>query len=172
MRWLCDHFQYFGLAKPMYCLMGKKHNRANVEQMFQFCLIYACGYTAAAWSLDYQDLYDAYLPLIEMLADRRWVFDPDPLTLPTGFEGNIFRGREGDILVTLVKTQTSAIPEKEDMNVVSVRTRDIGRVKKVELWTAGDNNARSVEWERDSHKLSVHLPADIKAAGILKMDVA
>ena len=33
----------------------------------------------------------AYRPLTDALIGKRWVFDPDPLTLPAGFEGQIFR---------------------------------------------------------------------------------
>ena len=167
-KWLCDHFQYYGLAKPMYCLLYKA-NRANVEMMFQHCLIYAAGHTASGWANEYQDLYDAYLPLIEMLAERGWVFDPDPLTLPTGYEGNIYRGKEGDILVTLVKTQSSAIPGKEETIVVTVRTKDIDFVKDAEWRNAGDKKAKPVKCEIQNHEVTISIPADLVIAGILKL---
>ena len=169
-KWLCDHFQYFGLAKPMYCLMYKQ-SRGNVEQMFQFCLIYACGYTATSWSPDYKDLYDAYIPLVDMLADRRWIFDPNPLTLPVGFEGNIYRGREGDILVTLVKNQASVIPGKAEDLVITVRTSDINTIKHVALHNAAEKLEQQVKWEVENNEATITVPANVVTAGIIKLSV-
>lgn len=167
-RWLCDQFQYYGLTKPMYCLLYKL-GRANVEMMFRYCLIYGAGHTASGWASDYQDIYDAYLPLIDMLKERCWIFDPDPLTLPTGYEGNIFRSKEGYLLVTIVKNQQSVIPEKEDEVLVSVRTVDIDTVKNAEWRNAGMETAEPVELKIKNHEATIRIPVEHVNAGILKL---
>ena len=33
-----------------------------------------------------------YVELLERLFRRRWVFDPEPLNLPAGFGGGLYRG--------------------------------------------------------------------------------
>lgn len=53
-----------------------------------------------------RDLYEKYLPLLEKLYRRRWVFDPDPLRLPLGFQGNIYRSERNTYCISLVRTMS------------------------------------------------------------------
>lgn len=55
----------------------------------------------------------AYHPLILLLRNRRWIFEPDPLTLPDGVTGQIFRidprsrWNADAVVVTLVRPEVS-----------------------------------------------------------------
>jgi hypothetical protein len=95
--WLCDHLQYYGLAKPIFFLKYKTDD-ASIESMFLRCLKYAAGYSSYAPAAASKDLYALYRPLLERLFRRRWVFDPDPLNLPEGFDGGLYRSRGGSLL--------------------------------------------------------------------------
>lgn len=165
--WLCDHQRYGALAKPLYFLLSD-HNRVNVELMLQNALVYAAGYTAAAWSKDYQDIYDAYTPLLRMLDSRRWVFDPDPLTLPPGVRGDIYRAADGALLVTLVRDHVLKLADG-GAGEIAMRAADAARAAGVELYQAGACKPEPVAWElRDGALVVKALPPGF-VAGLLRV---
>jgi len=53
--------------------------------------------------LDLEDnLYSAYMRLIEMLRGRRWIFQKRPVKFSYGLDGNIFESPNGEILVPVI----------------------------------------------------------------------
>ena len=152
-RVFCRQFQYLTLVKPMYFCTSKESDRRGVEEGLKASLLHACGYTACGESYRHQDVFDAYVPLIDKLANRTWVFDPNPLTLPDGWEGGIFRAADGNILVTVVRfADKQGQCEPRPIGPVTVRTRDVGKVKAVRLWLPGVAARRAVEWRGSDDK--------------------
>jgi len=167
LSWLCDHQKYGALAKPVYFLMYE-HGRVNVELMLQNALVYAAGYTAAAWSKDYRDIYDAYTPLLKMLDNRRWVFDPDPLALPAGLRGDIYRAADRTLLVSVVREHALKLAEGGE-GEITIRTVDASHATGVELYQAGACQAESIDWElRDGAVVVKALPKGF-VAGLLRV---
>jgi len=102
--WTADVLQYMCIARPLlfYSYFG---NEEELEEMFRKSIVVggSCYSTPGKkLSGDMQRIYDAYRPLVDTLRGRRLLFDPNPLKLPLDIEGNIFRGRGGDVYVTLV----------------------------------------------------------------------
>ena len=145
-------FQYLTLVKPMYYSTSKDDDRRGVEEALKASLAYACGYTACGGSECYQDVFDAYVPLIDRLAHRTWIFDPNPLDLPDGWDGGIFRAANGNILVTVVRFADPGGPcEPEPIGLLAVRTRDVDHVGSVRVWHPGAAAADSVNWRRTAN---------------------
>ncbi len=134
--WLCDHFQWYGLAKPMFFLLYEVDDR-NIERMFQRCLMYAAGFTSYPQALASKDLYDRYLPLLTRLFRRKWVFDPDPLKLPIGYQGNIYRGERGTLLASIVNEEFRIPGRQLVKDSIYICTADSGQVRKVTLQHVG-----------------------------------
>lgn len=160
---ICDHLQYYGIGpKPMFFLEYKTGD-ANVEQMFQRCLVYAAGFTSYPGAIGSKDLYDLYVPLLQRLYCRRWVFDTEPLQLPAAFKGNVFRGANGSLLVSMVKGMTALTGHTSRDTAVSVRTADIDNVRRVTLQHPG-GAVTPVPFSRDKGAVVFDIPPQTVAA--------
>lgn len=162
----CDRFQYLALAKPLFFLMGTPQAR-YIELMLQDCVLYACSPSNHPNYQPFTYLYRAYRPLIEKLNRRRWVFDPDPFQLPEALKGGIYRGENGNLMLTL-KSQTSVTATRRNPTLDAVvRTRDIGRVKRMTLYLPGRRpSALKHKLEKDGAHFG--LPAGI-GAGLVEL---
>ena len=128
-EWLCDHLQYFSIGtKPLFFLVYQ-HDDAHIEKMFQSALLYAAGFASYPAAMPSKDLYDLYCPLLEKLYRRRWVFDPRPLQVPAGFKGNVYRGENGSLYVSLIRTMTRLPGRAASDGEVRLATSDIDSAK-------------------------------------------
>jgi len=160
--WLCDHLQYYGLAKPMFFLMYDSGDR-DIELMFQRCLIYGAGYTSYAKAAPSKDLYRKYVPLLERLYNRRWVFDAKPIQMPTGFGGSLFRSPSGSLVTGIVSTMSRLGGRGCPDNSVCVQTSDVSQVRKVALYTL-DGQSRDLPFTKGKGSMQFDVPADTVAA--------
>jgi len=160
--WLCDHLQYYGLAKPMFFLMYASGDR-DIELMFQRCLMYGAGFTSYAKAAPSRDLYARYIPLLERLYNRRWVFDADPIRLPTGFGGNLFRSPSGSLVAGLAATMPRLGGRSGGSAAVCVKTADVSQVRRVTLRDV-EGGVQDLPFGRDSGSLQFDLPAGTQAA--------
>jgi hypothetical protein len=160
--WLCDLMQYYGLAKPMFFLMYDKSDR-DIELMFQRCLIYAAGFTSYPQALPSKDLYDRYLPLLTRMFRRKWIFDPEPLHLPTGFQGGIFRTPSGSLIASVVGNEPRAGGRTLHPEQVQVCTADLDRVQAVTLQSL-DGEITPIPFSKDGSGISFDVPGDTIAA--------
>jgi len=110
---------------------------ADIERMFQQCLLYAAGFTSYTKAAASSDLYAMYVPLLQRLFRRRWVFDPKPISFPTGLSGGIFRSPSGSLVASIVGQNPTVADRTLADRTVCVRTADIDRVQKVTLHSLG-----------------------------------
>ncbi len=124
--WLCDHLQYYSIGtKPMFFLMYECDD-ANIELMLQSALLHGAGFASYPKAYPSKDLFDKYMPLLEKLYRRRWIFDKDPIKLPSGFKGNIFRGsNECTLYVAIVRSMARILRGNAAEGEVVIRTKDI-----------------------------------------------
>jgi hypothetical protein len=167
--WVCDQQKYLTVNKPMYFLLYD-HSRTNVELMLQNALVHAAGYTAAGWSKQYQDIYDAYVPLLRMLDNRRWVFDANPLTLPPELRGDIYRAVDGSYLVALVRQHVLEVAPSK-ISAITIRPSAARHVSKVELYLPGGKLV-TAKWKCCGNEIVVEsLPVRF-VAGLLRITVS
>ncbi|MBU4366947.1 MAG: hypothetical protein L6437_10390 [Kiritimatiellae bacterium] len=160
--WLCDHLQYLGVAKPMFFLVYHTTDR-DIELMFQRCLIYAAGFSSYPVAKASKDLYDLYLPLLQRLFGRLWVFDAEPLKLPVGFEGDIFRSKNRSLLVSMVNTEPRLGRRALQDCSVAVKTADIDNVRRVTLQSPG-GEVQTVPFKKENNGVVFDIPGPTQAA--------
>ena len=161
-EWLCDHLQYFGLAKPIYFEVYGGADFA-IEQMFQLALKYALCFTSDPAAINSKDLYSSYLPLLGRLYHRRWVFDPKPFNLPDGFDGGLYHSAGGSLLASIVSNQPRLGGRTLQARSVSVRTADTAGVSRVTLQQAGGEQ-EDVPFTIDDDAVQFDIPARTTAA--------
>ena len=155
--WLCEHLQYLGLAKPIFFLVYETSDSA-IELMFQRCLKHAAGFSSYPAAMPSKDLYAAYRPLLERLFHRRWVFDPNPLKLPLGLEGGLYRSPSGSLLASIVGNQPRLEGRSLNAHSVCVRTADTASVTRVTLQQAGGQE-QDVPFTIDDDAVQFDIPA-------------
>jgi hypothetical protein len=160
--WLCDHFQYLGLAKPMFFLMYLKEDR-DIELMFQRCIRYGAGFTSYPEAMPSKDLYDLYRPVLERLFRRQWVYDADPLKLPTGFQGDVFRAPSGALLASIVSSEPRLPGRTRAHETVCVKTAESERASAVTLFRPGAESAE-LPFTVDAGAIQFDVPGDTIAA--------
>ncbi len=159
--WLCDHLQYYSLAKPMFFLSYAGGEQA-VETMFQQCLIHGAGFTSTASALPHKNIYDLYMPLLQRLYRRRWLFDPNPITLPHGFSGSLFQSPSGSLVSGMVSkfhAHTGAASAPQTVNIESQSA--IGTTK-VTLRELG-KEPTSIPFSIDGGKVQFDIPGNAVA---------
>lgn len=145
--WVVDVQQYFCVARPM-IFFHYFQNEDEVEEMFQKCLL-AGGtcYTAPLqrYSAKIEKLFRLYLPLLKHLHGRQWVLEPDPLRLPHGVGGNLFKGRDGHHYVTLVSQRLRLQDEGRSTRRLSfgVRLDGVEQLRQVAYWGPGTAEQRA-----------------------------
>ena len=145
-----------------------------VERALQLILVW--GATPDVELARDADTLKAYRPLTDAMIGKRWVFDADPLTLPAGFQGQIFRidrnaPHAGDVVVTVVDPTRSWKDEKlADNLTATVRLPEAEQLTKV-TWLSVEKSrdaAEVCEFTRDGQTIKVKLPP-VGAAGILRL---
>ncbi|MFH0964692.1 MAG: hypothetical protein V2A58_11865, partial [Planctomycetota bacterium] len=99
-----DDVKYMCIERPMIVFSGAR-TAAEAEFVYQTCLLTGatCPFAPGErQSAEVEEVMGAYGRLLEPLRGRRWLLEANPLELPSGTEGNIFRGRDGKVYVTLV----------------------------------------------------------------------
>jgi len=122
--WLADTMQYLCISKPLLFLDFYHDDARRAERMFQCCLLAGASYSLFPHPPPaVAEVIGRYRPMVEMLFGRRWLLEPDPLTLPEGIAGNIFRAQDRDVLVSLVSTSKSCLDRNGITRQVEVRCR-------------------------------------------------
>ncbi len=160
--WLCDLLKWYSLSKPMFFFLYHTSDR-DIEMMFQRCLVHAAGYTSFPSAMPSKSLYDRYCPLVQRLFRRKWVFDPEPITFPSGFNGNVFRGASGNLLASVVSEVPRLRGRRLGTHSVAVKTADTEEVKRVTLQQPGGRIV-PIPFKKDNGAVLFDVPGGIVAA--------
>jgi hypothetical protein len=144
-----EAMQYYGLYKPIIILDGGIATRAEGD--FKKCLRLGMIYNdldpgremkarEAAPQMHEQATraLDAYGPLFNFLIGRTWVLAGEPIELPEGIRGNIFRQPSGDCIVTMISDDRSIfddLPPYKDVKI-TVRIPDLDKYTQAEVYSA------------------------------------
>ena len=155
--WLCEHLQYYGIGrKPLFFLMYE-YDDAHIEMMFQRALLYGAGFASYPGAMPSKDLFDRYRPLLEKLYRRRWIFDPNPLQMPAGFQGNVYRGENGSLYVSMVRTMARLSGRMARDGVIRLSTADIDIAKGCVLHLPGQL-PQSMPFSRENGAIQFDVP--------------
>ena len=171
--WLADSVKYLCIAKPLIFLAFYHNDPDKAEDMFQRCLL--CG---ASYSLfphppeEVREVIDCYRPLVEKLYGGTWLLAPKPLDLPTGVEGNIFRGESGSILISIVSTGTRVRDDEGLRRNLALSTRFSGTETVSRAVSLGTHyrGQRRVKLNRVDGRLELVVP-EHGAATVIELNV-
>ncbi len=162
--WLCDHLQYYGLSKPMFFLVYGTDDR-DIEMMFQRCLIYAAGFTSYTAAMASKDLYDLYVPLLQRMFRRQWVFDADPIQLPTGYSGGLYRKGAGHFVASVVGTMPRHSERPRRPSTIRLSAAGLDDVRRVRLHALGSDIV-DVPFQREDSAIQLDIPGNTQACVI------
>jgi hypothetical protein len=144
---------YLGLSRHVMILSGE--GARDPELLFLHCLHYGMFYSdfttteAPLGTLSPEqaahtaDLQQEYRPFIDRLRGKKWIFHPQALELPPYTAGNIFRLKDGAVMITMVsawrhlrKVDNSdanlevicRLPDAAEMQSVRASAIDLGEV--------------------------------------------
>ena len=120
----------------------------------------------------------SYYTLLLALRNRTWVFDPDPLTLPDGCRGNIWRIHPdspwdpGDIVATVIRPEVKVADRNFKKGLkVRVRVPEVDKIKRASWLPAEDYHkpALPCKYSLKGGELYVELPP-VGSAGIIRLE--
>lgn len=162
------------VSRPFFPLIIDRRGEDWAERMLKLLLVW--GGTPGTELMLQAETTQAYRPLTDCLIGKRWVFDADPLTLPAGYQGQIFRidpaaPHAGDVVVTVVNPARSWQDRVrvEDLTV-TVRLPEAEQLTTV-TWLPVEKSqdpAQTCEFTRDGQAIIVKLPP-VGAAGVLRL---
>ncbi len=169
---------YLGLNRHVMILEARPE---NAEMMYLHCLRYGMfdtvqsvegrpghpvsGETAARA----RELARRYRPFIDRLRGKQWIFYPRALELPKYTEGNIFRLKDGSVMITMVSAWRS-LRQAEGFNrnlEVVCRLPQAASLQSVEVHAIDLGESASVEPRRQGDELRITVPKHGKATVIL-----
>ncbi|HET6427953.1 MAG TPA: hypothetical protein VFJ30_06075 [Phycisphaerae bacterium] len=153
---------------------GDGRRESSLEQGLKLLLLWG-GTPAETISRAGPETLRAYRPLTDAMIGKRWVFDADPLRVPSGLEGQIFRidphaPHAGDVVVTLTHPDRSWRDEARTEGLtVRVRLPEAAELTQATFLAPGED-AKPVpcKIDREGDTLSVNLPP-MGAAGVLRL---
>lgn len=168
---------YLGLSRHTMILESKID---NAEMMYLHCLRYGMfdtdvGGAARGRTLPEEsvrrarELQRMYRPFLDRLRGRQWVFHPQALELPGSTEGNLFRLKDGGVMVTMVsawRLLRDAPGYHSGLEVV-VRLPDAASMKTAEVHAVDLGEQTAVEPRREGDTLRITVPKHGKATVIL-----
>ncbi|HUU29269.1 MAG TPA: hypothetical protein VM123_15795 [archaeon] len=125
------------------------------------------------------DMSQHYYALLLALRNRTWVFDPDPLSLPPGTRGNIWRispdspWDPGDIVVAVIRPEVRIADRNFEKGLqVKVRLPEIEKVTRASWLGAEDYHKPALDCKmaKKGGELVVSLPP-VGSAGVLRLEI-
>lgn len=165
-EWLIDKLQYYSIGrKPLYFLEYRTDDR-RIERMFQQAIRYGCGFSSYPQAWASKDLFDRYIPVVERLYRRRWVFEADPLRLPEVFDGNVYRSERGTLVASVVSRLQRLGGRQPREATLGVRCAEGEKISKVLLFAPG-NDPQPLRFSQKESWVETEVPSDL-AAGVVE----
>ena len=145
-----------------------EHDKANTELMFLHCLHYGMQYTDRTTS-DAVALGGIYRPFLDRLRGKQWVFYPRALELPAFTSGNIFRLKDGSVMITIVSTWR-LLRKAEGFNrdlEITCRLPDAAELRSAKISAVDLQETTTTEPRLDGHTLHITVPRHGKATVIV-----
>ena len=155
---------YLGLTRHVMILDGASATHA--ELFFQDCLRYGMFYSGLGGASERPrtprpaeqiarnaEIEKAYAPFIQRFRGKKWIFYPEALQLPPTTDGNIFRLKDGSVMITMTSSWRilrkaqgfdsdlqviCRLPDAAQMTNVYASALDLRETKKLNPERSGD----------------------------------
>ena len=170
---------YLGLNRHVMILSGE--GARDPELLFLHCLHYGMFYSDIATispqagtvpseqAMHAADLVQRYHPFIDRLRGKKWIFHPLALELPPYTAGNIFRLKDGAVMITMVSAwrHLRKVENSEANLEVTCRLPDSDKMKNVRATAIDLQQSWELKPTRDGDALKFTIPQHGKATVIL-----
>jgi len=171
-----DYLAYLCLTKPLVTISGRD------EKALQWCLKWGAfphippilyegshlkEYVPNKPRAKDVVLYKRYYQIIKYFYARTWVLEPYALNLPPELDGNIFKTRDGDYLITLIPNVRRISKRKI---LITVKLKEAPSIKKARLITVDKTGAREVEFAKTNDNtiiVAMNSPVQFSAAAVI-----
>jgi len=169
---------YLGLTRHVMILDG---NANNAEMMYLHCLRYGAF---PSYSEDrgekgrllteqeksrQRELEGKYLPYISMFQGKKWIFYPEALTLPENSFGNIFRLKDGSVMITMIsawRVLRDAEGFSSNLEVIA-RLPDAALFRNADIISVDGGERVNEPTRVDGDRITIKVPRHGKATVIL-----
>jgi hypothetical protein len=170
---------YLGLSRHVMILDGASGTHA--ELFFQNCLRYGMFYSDLSTNEGRRgrvtpeqiarniEIEKAYAPYIQRLRGKRWIFYPEALKLPGNTDGNIFRLKDGSVMITMTSAwRILRKVEGFDSNLqVTCRLPDAGEMTHAYAAALDSNETGKLIPQRNGDTLTITVPKHGRSTVIL-----
>jgi len=170
---------YTGLNRHVMILDGR--SGAHTEQLLLNCLRYGMFYSDIGKTDEdrnplpleqisaNQGMTKAYLPYIQRLRGKKWIFHPRALELPRHSDGNIFRLRDGNVMITMISywRANRNVEDSENNLEVICRLPDASQFQQVYVSSLDLERTWKVKPRRDGEKTVITVPRHGKGTVII-----
>lgn len=157
--------QYLGLSKPIIYLPYDKQPEDTEEKLKNALL---CGAFPAITYGDIkcQKLDEKYRLLFDLIKNRKWVLSKNPIIIPTGFKGNIFRTPEGDYVIVAVSPDKSQLmPHPFAYAIpITINIPDAKEIKYAYLLSGDWGGVNHVDFSHKGKTIELNLPQHLSSS--------
>jgi len=173
-------YSYMCLEKPVMILTYGVEGPA-FERVLKYCLKYG-AFPSTPWhhanafnpplrpAPGMLALYRKYLPLLETLRGRKWVLASNPVSFPTGLDGNIFEARNGGYVLPFFATEKLTIDRSAvaaQQRVVSVRVPGAARIRSAQWQSVDFTGTRRLPVRQSKRGMHITIPRPSTASVLL-----
>ncbi len=164
---LCK-IQYLGLVKPI-IFLTKDRTPKETQEKLKYALLYGAYPSITFGDVKCQKLDEKYVSLFDLIKNRKWVLSKNPIEIPEGFRGNIFRTPTGDyvaIIISPVKSQLIPHPFEYEIPII-INIPDADEIKHVYLLSGDWSGVNTIDFKRKKTALKINLPYHLSCSSIL-----
>ena len=116
-----------------------------------------------------EKLAEAYLPYIQRFRGKKWIFHPKALDLPRHSDGNIFRLKDGSVLITMVsywRAYRNVDGSEKNLEVIC-RLPDASQLEHVYVSSLDLEETWKVRPRRDGENITITVPRHGRGTAII-----
>ncbi len=166
--------QFFGLERPMICLPYDL-DATSTEIKLKACLSggYFPGASGTAIGSPSRAIESKYMPLFELMKERKWVLNAHAITVPADVQGNLFQAPNGDYLAAVVSDKTTQViaagssPAMTRAVKVKVNVTNANTIRHCYLLSGDYRGVMELPFKRSGNAMSTEIPLHIAASMLL-----
>jgi len=162
---MLQKIQFLGLVRPI-IFLAYDRNAKDTENKLKNALICGAFPSITYGDIECQKLDEKYIPLFDLIKNRRWVLSNKPIEIPEGFRGNIFRTPDGNYTITIIKPEKSQlIPHPFEYNtLVTVNVPDAHKIQYAYVLSGDWAGINALDFSKGNGSIKISLPYHLSSS--------
>jgi hypothetical protein len=158
-------FQYLGLVRPIIYLPYDKQPE-ETEKKLKYSLLCGAFPSITDGGKECQILDEKYLPLFELIKNRKWVLTKNPVEISEEFQSNIFQTPESNYVVIIIGSgkPRSATQLFTYNTLVTINIQDAKEIENAYLLSGDWAGVNRLEFKKFESKISINLPYHLSSS--------